>query len=63
MAALKTTLGLPSGDEGLPRSGDGASFWDSLESMTGMIEAPRDWSAEHDHYLYGVPRRDEDGGE
>jgi|GEM_PF-1798617 len=63
IGALKTTLGLPSGNEGLPRSGDDAAFWDSLESMTGRIEAPRDWSAEHDHYLYGVPRRGEDDGE
>lgn len=33
--------------------------WDVLESLTGTIEAPTDWSAEHDHYLYGTPKRQE----
>jgi hypothetical protein len=28
--------------------------WDVLESLTGTIEAPADWSAEHDHDLYGT---------
>jgi hypothetical protein len=31
--------------------------WDILESLTGTVEAPADWSAEHDHYLYGTPKR------
>ncbi|MEB3213425.1 MAG: hypothetical protein VKL39_18905 [Leptolyngbyaceae bacterium] len=31
--------------------------WDVLESLTGTIEAPSDWSTEHDHYLYGVPKQ------
>lgn len=26
--------------------------WDVLESLTGTVEAPADWSAEHDRYLY-----------
>jgi len=60
--ALKTTLGLPSGDEGPPRSGTETTVWNSLARLTGSIEAPQDWSAEHDHYLYGVPKRGEDGG-
>ena len=30
--------------------------WDVLEMMTGTVEAPPDWSNEHDHYLYGVPK-------
>lgn len=33
--------------------------WDVLESLTGRIEAPTDWAAEHDHYLYGTPKRPE----
>ena len=61
--ALKTILGLPANDERPPRAGTETTFWDSLEKLTGNIEAPRDWSAEHDHYLYGVPKRGEDGGE
>ncbi|PSB16697.1 hypothetical protein C7B65_20860 [Phormidesmis priestleyi ULC007] len=31
--------------------------WDILESLTGTIEAPADWSTEHDHYLYGTLKR------
>lgn len=33
--------------------------WDVLESLTGTVEAPADWSTEHDHYLYGTPKRQE----
>jgi hypothetical protein len=32
---------------------------DVLESLTGTIEAPADWSKEHDHYLYGIPKQSE----
>lgn len=28
-----------------------------LENLIGAVEAPADWAAEHDHYLYGSPRR------
>jgi len=31
--------------------------WAMLETLTGTVEAPRDWASEHDHYLYGVPKR------
>ncbi|NEO53333.1 MAG: hypothetical protein F6K54_09720 [Okeania sp. SIO3B5] len=31
--------------------------WDLLEEMAGTYEAPEDWSKEHDHYLYGTPKR------
>ncbi len=34
-----------------------ANVWDLLEDLTGTVEAPEDWSAEHDHYLYGTPKR------
>ncbi|MBH8551583.1 antitoxin family protein [Nostocaceae cyanobacterium CENA357] len=30
--------------------------WDVLEAMVGTVEAPEDWSSEHDHYLYGTPK-------
>jgi hypothetical protein len=33
------------------------SAWDVLDRMTGTVEGPEDWSAEHDHYLYGTPKR------
>lgn len=35
--------------------------WDVLESLTGTIEAPTDWSAEHDHYLYSTSKHQENG--
>jgi hypothetical protein len=28
-----------------------------LEKLIGTVDAPSDWAAEHDHYLYGTPRR------
>lgn len=31
--------------------------WDLLENLTGTVEVSEDWSAEHDHYLYGTPKR------
>lgn len=36
-----------------------SNAWDVLESLTGSVEAPVDWSAEHDHYLYGTPKHPE----
>lgn len=34
------------------------SLWDVLSKFAGMVEGPEDWSEEHDHYLYGVPKRE-----
>lgn len=34
------------------------SLWDVLSKFTGKVEGPEDWSKEHDHYLYGVPKRE-----
>ncbi|MEA1945066.1 MAG: hypothetical protein U9N07_07035 [Euryarchaeota archaeon] len=31
--------------------------WDVLSKYSGTVEGPEDWSEEHDHYLYGVPKR------
>lgn len=33
--------------------------WDVLEKLAGTVDAPPDWSSEHDHYLYGTPKRKE----
>lgn len=38
-------------------SGAEGNAWDTLAGMAGSIEAPADWSSEHDHYLYGSPKR------
>lgn len=31
--------------------------WDVLDGLTGTVEGPEDWAAEHDHYLYGSSKR------
>lgn len=31
--------------------------WDIIEQLIGTVDAPPDWSVEHDHYLYGTPKR------
>jgi hypothetical protein len=33
------------------------SAWDILRRLAGTAEMPEDWSEEHDHYLYGTPKR------
>jgi hypothetical protein len=34
----------------LPAAVEGDA-WKVLESLTGTVEAPQDWSIEHDHYM------------
>jgi len=34
-----------------------SDLWDLLRRGTGSISGPADWSLEHDHYLYGTPKR------
>ncbi len=33
------------------------SLWDVLDEFSGNVEGPDDWSQEHDHYIYGTPKR------
>jgi len=33
------------------------SGWSAIEALAGTVEAPADWSIEHDHYLYGSPKQ------
>lgn len=33
------------------------TLWDVLSNLIGTVEGPEDWSQEHDHYLYGIPKR------
>jgi hypothetical protein len=40
--------------EPAPPTGDA---WSVLDSLQGSVNAPADWSAQHDHYLYGTPKR------
>lgn len=37
-----------------------ANAWDTLKEMAGSIEMPEDWSQEHDHYLYGTPKQNQE---
>jgi hypothetical protein len=30
---------------------------DTLNELSGKVEGPEDWSKEHDHYLYGIPKQ------
>jgi hypothetical protein len=36
---------------------EGENAWDILARLTGKVEGPEDWAAEHDHYLYRTPKR------
>lgn len=49
----------PTGASKAPQS---AGLWDVLEKYAGSVEAPEDWAAQHDHYLYGTPKRTEGAG-
>ena len=40
-----------------------SSPWALLAGMVGSIDMPPDWSAEHDHHLYGVPKSAPDARE
>jgi hypothetical protein len=38
-------------------SAKGGNAWQLLDELAGSIEAPADWSTQHDHYLYGTPKK------
>lgn len=42
------------------RVSEGESIWTVLKSLIGTVDAPPDWAAEHDHYLYGTPKKGAD---
>ncbi len=43
----------------LPTEGDA---WDVLEALTGTVQAPADWAKEHNHYLYGTHKCEDERG-
>jgi hypothetical protein len=55
--SVPTPLATPTSFEGCKTA------WDVLDRLAGSIEGPGDWAAEHDHYLYGTPKRSEDNTE
>lgn len=34
--------------------------FEEIQAELGLVEGPVDWAAEHDHYLYGTPKRSHD---
>jgi hypothetical protein len=38
-------------------------LWATLDRHAGSVDAPSDWSAQHDHYLYGTPKRNDKDSE
>ena len=42
--------------EDAPESGT-VNAWRFLESIAGSYDGPGDSAAEHDHYIYGTPKR------
>jgi hypothetical protein len=47
-----------------PASADranGQTLLDALSPFIGSVSMPPDWSVEHDHYLYGSPKRNQTG--
>jgi len=49
------------GDE--PASRSLGNVLDEIEAASGLIDGPVDWASEHDHYLYGTPKRSDASGE
>jgi hypothetical protein len=41
-----------------PQAAQQPTGWEAIAGLIGTVEAPIDWSAEHDHYLYGSPKRE-----
>ncbi|MCP3956631.1 MAG: antitoxin family protein [bacterium] len=41
------------------KAAEAPGAWAELEALAGSVEAPEDWAREHDHYLYGSPKRSE----
>jgi hypothetical protein len=36
---------------------EGQTLWEFFAEVAGTVDAPEDWSAEHDHYIHGSPKR------
>lgn len=44
--------------EVITRSTTKKTAWTVLRINAGSVEMPEDWAKEHDHYLYGTPKRE-----
>lgn len=47
---------VPASQASIP-SRNPAELFEELEAECGLIDAPSDWAAQHDHYLYGATQR------
>lgn len=45
-------------EQSLAHSVETKTAWTVLRDHAGSVEMPEDWSREHDHYLYGTPKRE-----
>ena len=55
---VEIQVSLPEANGSQPNSPtEPLNAWEYLRMHAGTVEAPEDWSAEHDHYLYGSPKR------
>ncbi len=36
-----------------------AAPWKVIESLIGSVPGQDDWASQHDHYIYGLPKRTE----
>lgn len=40
----------------LQQAFENSDGWQAISNLAGTVDAPKDWSSEHDHYLYGTPK-------
>lgn len=48
----------PAAETAVPSTEVPKTAWAALRTHIGSVEMPEDWSKEHDHYLYGTPKRE-----
>ena len=41
----------------VPAAESEGDLFDLLDRLAGTLDMPEDWATEHDHYLYGTPKR------
>ena len=50
----KTRTSHASFDGKILKPDGGRCLWDVLDEFAGKVNGPKDWSENHDYYLYGV---------
>jgi predicted DNA-binding antitoxin AbrB/MazE fold protein len=56
-ANSRHTIEIQIDDAPAPVEPEAKTLWEWLDEMSGTVEGPADWSEEHDHYLYGTPKK------